>query len=134
MQHVTFQTATALRDAGFPQPEFATGQIWYNQYGAATFIGRKDCDNHGNTTFFCTSLRTGRTEEMRPTKEDAIFAPTAPDILRELGSRYVLGSGKIGLKWYCYNIFEGMINGHWQDENPAEGGAKAWLAKNAQFH
>ena len=125
MQHTTYETAKAMRDAGFPQPEFATGQIWYNQYGAATFIGRKDCDNHGNTTFFCTSLRTGRTEEMRPTKEDAIFAPTATDILRELGLGYGLYVSESGNTFVCREL-----STIWTDENPAESCAKAWLAKN----
>lgn len=127
MQHVTAQTATALRDAGFPQPEFATGQIWYNQFGEATFIGRKDCDIHGNTTFFCTSLRTGRTEEMRTTKEDAIFAPTAPDILRELGLGYGLYVSESGNTFVCREL-----STIWTDENPAEACAQAWLAKHAQ--
>lgn len=123
--HVTPGTARRLRDAGFPQPEFATGQIWYNQFGSATFIGRKDCDNHGNTTFFCTSLLTGRTEEMRPIKEDAIFDPTATDILKDLGLGYGLYVSESGNAFVCRDL-----STIWTDENPAEACAKAWLDRN----
>lgn len=135
MQHVTAQTATALRDAGFPQPEFATGQIWYNLYGAASFIGRKDCDSQGNTTFFCTSLRTGTTDEIRLIKDVAIFAPTAADILRELGDgativyhQDVTPDGMPAFQVWADGYMKAI------NKSPAEACAKAWLAKNAQFH
>jgi len=127
---VSFETAKRLRDAGFPQPEFATGQIWYNLYAAASFIGRKDCDNRGNTTFFCTSLRTGTTDEIRLIKDVAIFAATAADILRELGEAYSLTICGPFFRVEQMKADEYFVVAYWQDENPAEACAKAWLEKN----
>ena len=93
MSHVTHATAARLKAAGFPQPAFATGQFWYNQYGEASFVGRRDVrEKTGEETFFCTSVRSGRTEEITPVHEGAFFAPTAEDILRELSPDKIQGS------------------------------------------
>lgn len=34
---VNFETARALKEAGFPQPKFQFGQIWYNSSGGAAW-------------------------------------------------------------------------------------------------
>jgi hypothetical protein len=79
---VTFETAQLLKEAGFPQPEFETGQFWYNEFGALSFIGRKEVsESDGHTYFFCMSVDTGRMEKIRPVADGAYFAPTATDIL-----------------------------------------------------
>lgn len=34
MDITTYETSKRLKEAGFPQPEFQTGQLWYNQHKA----------------------------------------------------------------------------------------------------
>lgn len=54
---ISFETAKALKEAGFPQPEFETGQFWYNDLGALTFVGRNEVNERfGKDYFYCTSV------------------------------------------------------------------------------
>lgn len=83
MDIVSFETAMRLKEAGFPQPEFATGQMWYNQYRAVSIIGKMEIMEDGSgIAFFCTSLHSGRTACIVPVKANAYYAPSATDIFR----------------------------------------------------
>ena len=114
MQHVTAQTATALRDAGFPQPETVEhAQSWYSCRDELFIIDQK-CHH--------TGISPGLWFACRPA-----FAPTATDILRELGLGYGLYVSESGNTFVCREL-----STIWTDENPAEACAKAWLAKHAQ--
>ena len=127
MSHVTHATAARLKAAGFPQPAFATGQFWYNQYGEASFVGRRDVlEKTGDETFFCTSVRSGRTEEFTPIHDGSFFAPTATDILRELPARFSLSIRPIE-GGVLFLAGEQESFGH-VSKNPAEACAAAWLA------
>lgn len=76
----------------------------------------------GDETFFCTSVRSGRTEEITPIHDGAIFAPTAEDILRESPSMTLQ---KYGDKWRAeYHQDETF----WHDASGAEACALARLA------
>lgn len=125
--HVTPGTARRLRDAGFPQPEYKFGQYW------RTEDGRHDA--------FCGSKSWATFEDWVKTKKISIvFAPTATDILRELGDGYRLCC----LDWRGwivekekYTSFEDQAYEYvaesypiTNDENPAEACAKAWLERN----
>ena len=118
---VTAETAIALKNAGFPQPEFQTGQIWYF---------------NGSVAFISTTFRLGidvaiiegrclsRPQERAYWKHmNTAFAPTATDILRELGLGYGLYVSESGNVFICKELAT-----IWRDENPAEACAKAWLA------
>ncbi len=90
MNIVSFETAKRLKEAGFPQPEFATGQIWYNSFGVETFVGKMDVSEEGTHVFFhCFSLSTARVDRIVPIHEGAFFAPSAEELLRELGQDYI---------------------------------------------
>ncbi len=126
MQHVTLETAKALRDAGFPQPEPAPGQVWYNHFGEFWITGS---DPNNILPLFSISAGVTWGLSAKTIQTTLIFAPTAPDILRELGEDYNLTICGPFFRWEQMKAYEYFVFGYWQDENPAEGGAKAFLAK-----
>lgn len=141
MDITTNETSKRLKEAGFPQPDFATGQLWYNSHGALSFIGKKELGDDGKTYFFCTSIDTARTERMIPIKDGAFYAPSAADVLRELGDRYYISVNKgwdVSSLWkeICDQYDEHLkvvtftvklISEH---KSIAETAASAWLAIN----
>ena len=126
MQTVSFETALKLKAAGFQQPEIETGQVWYNLNSAATLIGLLDPCEKGLRYFYCHSLASGRSQRILPATDDAFFAPTATDILRELPSISNLSKPFNAEWWICiYGENEDDLT---QSKNPAEAAAAAWLA------
>ncbi len=104
MNHVTFETAQRLYRAGFPQPEKLRGGFWYNPDGV--------------DTVFTFDIRHGAAPTMW-----CYFAPTAPDILKEIplerlefGIDYRSGTGE---SW--------SVGKFSHSTNPAECAAMAWL-------
>lgn len=129
---VTFETAKRLKEAGFPQPNFETGQFWYNDLGALTFVGRKELNETGkHDYFYCTSVESGRTDLFQPIADDAFFAPTAIEILGQLGFSYDLTvwSNDFSL---CSRVTkrgrQGIQMQIFDSHNPAKAAALAWLA------
>ena len=122
MDIVSFETAKRLKEAGFPQPEFSTGQMWYNEFSAITVIGKKELDENDSETiyFFCHSLLTSRTDRMRLALGYGIyFCASATDILRHLPQGLSLS----------YQNTRFIIKGH-KNDNPSEVAALAWLEIN----
>lgn len=115
---VTFETAKRLKDAGFPQPEFA-------KYGMSTY----DLYDNGRRHLY------GSMADMK-LFEHWIFAPSATDILPKLytgvndGTEWsIVFRGK---NWSCVKrqwTERGQSVSAWYDaENPAEACAAAWLS------
>lgn len=144
MDIVTFETAKRLKEAGFPQPEPTFGQIWYN--GAEAFVVVKFCRAEEWSVCPLRSadwVRTFSAAFQHPlTFGDPLFAPSATDILRELGERYhlVCVGGKNWIiereistsfedSFYGYVTETAPIENH---ENPAEACALAWLQLNSK--
>jgi hypothetical protein len=127
MQHVSHQTALALRDAGFLQPEIKAGQIWYDLSGESVQVTGVDTDD------IAILSKGNRDLWIRPStfRRRFIFAPTAPDILRGLGPDYFLRYKCPDYRCELIDSFFEPLD-YWQDENPAEACAKAWLAKSGQ--
>ena len=139
-QHVTFETAARLKDAGFPQPEQPQrGQVWYTCFGQTMLViyERKDrCDYH--------LLEKDRVYFDRIFENGEVFAPTAVDILEQLPECFSLE--KCGSSFNCCGDREYMRDcpvwwpldiEHREDgsiefinDNPAEACAKAWLTIN----
>lgn len=111
--YVTPETAKKMKEAGFPQPDFKFGQLWYE-------TERQDFAIVG----------TGKFELFKQHREgELIFAPTATDILRELGDDYALHTEKGSFKCICTDIFRGGVTDGDFDgshENPAEACYLAW--------
>lgn len=127
MDIVSFETAKKLKAAGFPEPEFACWQVWYNALGIGTFLGRKVLIGE-KMHFSCYSLGSGRVMDMIVGHGDGTtFAPTVDDILLELPA-YDIG---------YYTALEGKPTFVVFDDNmervsgshcPAEAAALAWIS------
>lgn len=126
---VSFETAKRLKEAGFPQPEPEFGQFWYNGSDllvVVKYLGAKEwiaCPLSGAnwTRLFSAAFQ-------RPIVfGEPVFAPSATDILRELGPGFVLYFDSPGRWVLSENNPYGLCTNH---ENPAEASAEAWLKLN----
>ena len=109
---VSFKTASRLKDAGFPQPDFQFGQLWMtNDERHFAFVG---------------------TAQMELFKQhyagSIIFLPTATDILAQLGDNYNLTICSQFFRVEQMKADEYFVINYWQSDNPAEAAALAWLA------
>lgn len=102
MNVVTFETAKRLKESGFPQPDrFGQWQAFYKLSG--------------------DERRAFITE---PRMEIETFAPSATDILKELGDDYCLHSNDG--KWSC-SVYE-IDSFQSKYDSPSEACAAAWLS------
>jgi len=132
MEHVTFKTAPLLAHLGFQQPEnIECGQVWVTPEGdeLLTITSRFDYGKAIITwDFFAINLNkavSGVPEDS--VKKHFVFAPTATDILKELGEDWKLSAATLpinGVYWTCINSIENYGS---TDKNPAECAAMAWL-------
>ena len=103
MQHVTFDTAKRLKEAGFPQMEPEFGQVWYdtNEMPCLIFEG----DSMKNVWTACPGRDYGQRVHVGTLKRNYTFAPTATDILRELPESFYLHKHILNgsLFWGCTN-------------------------------
>ena len=113
MKVVSFETAKRLKEAGFPQPQTFFGQIWHLRY---------------NQRYVLIGTNEGHIAE----HQDRVFAPSATDILNHLRGNYRLSCSNFG--WWCDRVEEWPDLAHefrivacYNDENPAEACAAAWL-------
>jgi len=119
MEHCSYELSTQLRDAGFPQPEPQAGPVWYRGTFKTPFIiifdkealdkryrehgYHKKNKERGNFEGFCriSSLTDGSVGDIG--LANCVYAPTALDILKELGGQYppFVYYGKIADLWSC---------------------------------
>lgn len=124
---VSFETAKALRDAGFPIPDIQIGQVWYNDLKEPSVIVQRD--HEFKTQWAGCHLGTGATGNMfkaSEIKENCCFAPTATDIMKELGRHFSMSIDYIGWIVRHHDLSEHGVGRH-VHENPAEACALAWL-------
>lgn len=117
MDILSFETAKRLKDAGFPQPEFRTGQFWFHGGTGGLYFGQYVYDD-----LALKLIQVGGHDWFewdREKVDNIVFAPTATDILRQLGGLFDL-SFDCGEFW-CRDE---------KDFNPAEAAAAAWLEEN----
>ena len=116
---VSFETAKRLFETGFPQPETVQeGQFWYS------CIVRKTRERE--LRYINQFDRTG----ILPTEFFACypyFAPTATDILAQLGDNYNLTICSQFFRVEQMKADEYFVINYWQSDNPAEAAALAWL-------
>jgi len=109
MNVVSFETAKRLKEAGFPQPEkYYTKGEWF-------YLSR-------------VCLLCAHDIEDRVTSSNCL-APSATDILKELGKSFHLYYNEKSNGWACWEQSMSSANDRFHD-NPAEACAAAWLAKN----
>lgn len=83
MNHVTYETAVRLKEAGFPQPAPEAGQFWYGKKSAGQSVKGSLCVLIGTPT---GALSFSPIDGLKNSDNNFfVFAPTATDILKELG-------------------------------------------------
>lgn len=133
MDIVTFETAKALKAAGFPQPEPKFRQSWYDKsfpnvemvyvkkaFKSDYFIFRDQ--EGGRQNYYDVDIAV-----------DLVFAPTATDILRELkGCCLFSGAGFIvdAPSQFTKAMLLTTWDENYYNPNPAEAAAQAWLKLN----
>ena len=119
----TFETSQRLKAAGFPQPVPEFGQVWYVPESEEQYICIKPANLLDRTFAFMKPNGCGNLFFAK----EIVFAPTATDILRELGFEYSI----------CYATYEFMITKEVKTsnivftrnpDNPAEAAALAYLS------
>lgn len=117
---VSFETASRLKAAGFPQPEPEAGQVWREERYAHIVIGEME-----DGFSVCFESRTGPWIEVVETLEGLVFAPTATDILAQLPSAANISKPFNAELWLCVY---GENEDNWtESNNPAEAAALAWF-------
>ncbi len=136
MDIISFETAKRLKEAAFPHAEFETGQFLYNKQGEIAFL----FDSGIVTRPLCPILFPSR-KAMNPESSNDLlycyFAPTATDILKELGpnwnlSSFMLPSGEVpfAVVWGYEHEEVADPDKEFYHDNPAEACAAAWLQLN----
>lgn len=137
MQHVTTpETAQRLKDAGFPQPEPKPGQYWCKIPGYWDFYGlisRPHNRYEGDfwAVFLPVSLlvpypdHEAQIQSSLFDDECLAYAPTATDILRQLGKGWVFLYDSFRSEFLCSKFPISVYH-----ENPAEAAALAWLSEH----
>ena len=122
---VSFETAKALRDAGFSIPEPNHGQFWYLEYTGEleviTFVG-----GNGVHRMYIPFLKGMNSCAKDAFLNGSVFAPTATDIMKELGRHFSMSIDYIGWIVRHHDLSEHGVGRH-VHENPAEACALAWL-------
>lgn len=125
---VTPETARKLKEAGFPQPvKVECGEIWYSANDKAFVI---ICHSARSAVIGWTGLTSSITGTLQLTAlQSCTFAPTATDILSDLGNDYHIGM--------LDGVFVSGLHQFGQSDlqfnyNPAEAAASAWLEKYAK--
>jgi hypothetical protein len=119
MDVVSFETAKKLKEAGFPQPEPAFGQVWYKSAGSPIIV------TSGWEAGFAfvgpRSAMTQTTYMKRFQEQNGVFAPTATDILRHIHlNELIYYDDELGF------ALGGGIGDF--DHNPAEVCAEAYIS------
>lgn len=126
---VTHETSLRLEAAGFPQPEIAFGQAWYDELrqidGMITNV------NPGVSAFFNFTSGGYAVIYWSEFSGRFSFAPTATDILKELSivvfsHWFEFVEGKFQIRIF----FQGGGERQYFHSNPAEACAAAWLEIN----
>lgn len=118
MNHVTFETAVRLRDAGFPQPELnnVLGHVFYDRLGRKYLAVWQDNEDSN-------ILMQPYLHNYSDLKNPMVFAPTATDIMRALPG--------ISLRWHSFHrVWQTRYKrneNRQAHENPAEACALVWL-------
>lgn len=119
---VSFETATRMKAAGFPQPQPEFGQSWFVmwsvwQIGVVGFIANRAWQDG-----LIRVAIESEAEKIYGNKqfENFVYAPDVADILAEMPDTPFRYSKK----------YKAFVCGAYEHENPAEASALAWLNIN----
>ena len=127
MQHVTFDTAKRLKEAGFPQPMPQAGQFLYGANSKELFVILQYSDVDDILTLAGVGHHARMMEKWSWAKGAFVFAPTATDILEQIPTKYVRWNKPKNV-WQCGETdYMGPHFCEVHQTNPAEACALAWL-------
>lgn len=124
---VTPETARKLKEKGFPQPENPTpGEVWY--IDNAPYVVRGNPQQFKPNSWIFSGLLE-RVQAGMDCLPEAVFAPTATDILSDLGNDYHIGmlDGVFVSGLHQFGQSDMQFN-----DNPSEAAALVWLEKHAK--
>lgn len=133
----TFETAQRLKNAGFPQPEIKVGQFWYAEpvYKGGSLEHIPLCIVVERYSARKPLLRRLTCEHMTGEVAESAqcFAPTAIDILHELGERFQLiyqdnRFAENYLEWVIIDAETEDDGVDYPHTNPSEAAALAYLS------
>lgn len=138
MEYCSYELSVQLRDAGFPQPSLAVGQVWWIENESSAFWLRI-CFIEGDVVGFHL-FGGGSPCTVDLLEFNGVYAPTALDILKELTGQYppiVYYSKEAGL-WSCLDRDPGNLLDRelglppigFADKSAVIAIAKFWLYKN----
>jgi hypothetical protein len=129
MKHVvSFETAKALKAAGYPQPDFETGQVWYS------WVGTPFMPSPLSMRLF--NLESGGIWVVDLGLEKRFYAPSATEIIGQIS----LAESSANL--HCCHDGD-VVREEWQasggfqtmsgfSENPSEAAAELYIKMNSK--
>ena len=121
MKHiVSFETAKALKEAGYPQPEFEAGQFWYDLDGTLFIKSRHP--------FRFLSPESGGIWILDISFEERFYAPSSTEIIEHVGKENP--GARLYFEVGLWNAFDGWRNLSPNHENPAEAAAQLFILLN----
>ena len=124
MKHlVSFETAKALKEAGYPQPDFETGQVWYTLDGLPHIkLARK---------WQFLNLESGGIWLLGIDPEKRFYAPSATEIMEHRTMRLCTCDcwGYDPVRWKCADHETKRTT---LAESLAEAAAQMFIEKNAK--
>ena len=125
--HTTPETSKRLKEAGFPQPGFEVGQFFVDPKDEVSIV----IVQVGSSRIYWQSMDRyydfGSFKIGDPDSGFFVFRPTATDILKELPGYTIHYKAKDGT-WAVWSYQPDDLM--FQNANPAEAAALAWLARN----
>lgn len=118
-----------MMTAGFPQPtEYFAGQHWwYVRWQGGRVQSPVECILNMSSRY--NRLMAEPVDGVDGDLTAPVFAPTATDIMKELGRHFSMSIDYIGWIVRHHDLSEHGVGRH-VHENPAEACALAWLEKN----
>ncbi len=123
---ISHNTAKQMAELGFPQPEPKFGQVWYTQIGNAVICS----DSYRDIEYLHIEFCMPGAIIARDNTDDMVYAPTVPDIMRELYhvmTPIVFFENNVWTVGYPAGL--GVIEPICNDKDPEEALAKAWIEK-----
>ena len=124
---ITYSKALELAQAGFPQPETAAGQTWYNHGGDLCWIAKRleaeyftMCKDDGQVI-----IRT------QINKKYLVFVPTIADLLQQMPG-YKLSTAEIEDDEWVWQVWSPGLRVVYVGLDPNTVLAEYWLVKKAR--
>jgi hypothetical protein len=76
----SFEWAKKLNDAGYPQPAYAPGQLWYDKFGRPLLISAM----YTSGVFQVTNMKTGDGGRVMELRDGQVYAPGVEELMKQV--------------------------------------------------